>query len=82
MRFGGQILYSRTSTDVEKAAMELRRVLDANRSEAGQVTVGFDIEWKPTFRKGNSVFQILQVDPPTHVIEFSLLQLGIPTFEC
>ncbi|KAH9649583.1 Werner Syndrome-like exonuclease [Citrus sinensis] len=52
MRFGGQILYSRTSTEVEMAAIELRRILEANKSEAGQVVVGFDIEWKPTFRKG------------------------------
>lgn len=56
MRFGGQILYSRTSTEVEMAAIELRRILEANKSEAGQAVVGFDIEWKPTFRKGNSVF--------------------------
>lgn len=56
MRFGGQILYRRTSTEVEMAAIELRRILEANKSEAGQVVVGFDIEWKPTFRKGNSVF--------------------------
>lgn len=81
MRFGGQILYSRTSTDVEKAAMELRRVLDANRSEAGQVTVGFDIEWKPTFRKGvlprkAAVMQICGDSNRCYVMQ--IIHSGIP----
>lgn len=59
MRFGGQILYSRTSVEVEKAAMELLQVLETQKRETGQVVIGFDIEWKPTFKRGNFPFFLL-----------------------
>ncbi|KAK6266079.1 hypothetical protein QUC31_016916 [Theobroma cacao] len=52
LRFGGQILYSRTRSEVEKAAMELLKTLKIKKKETGQVTVGFDIEWKPSFQRG------------------------------
>ncbi|CAI0437694.1 unnamed protein product [Linum tenue] len=52
IKFGGRISYTRTSVEVEKAARELLRSLEAKRGESGHVAVGFDIEWKPTFRKG------------------------------
>ncbi|GLT61001.1 hypothetical protein SLA2020_337370 [Shorea laevis] len=52
LRFGGRILYSRTTKDVEKAATELLQCLKAKKNEAAQVSVGFDIEWKPSFRRG------------------------------
>ncbi|XVE81253.1 hypothetical protein DITRI_Ditri15bG0048700 [Diplodiscus trichospermus] len=51
-RFGGQILYSRTDAEVEKAAMELLKILEIKKKEMGQVTIGFDIEWKPSFQRG------------------------------
>ncbi|CAK7328403.1 unnamed protein product [Dovyalis caffra] len=51
MKFGGQILYSRTAIEVEKAAGELLQSLKAEKGETGPVIVGFDIEWKPTFKK-------------------------------
>lgn len=81
MRFGGQILYSRTSTEVEKAAMELRQILEADKSEAGQVVVGFDIEWKPTFRKGvlprrAAVMQICGDSNRCYVMQ--IIHSGIP----
>lgn len=52
MKFGGQITYSRTAVEVEKAAMEVLKTLEAKKNEMGQNAVGFDIEWKPTFRRG------------------------------
>ncbi|CAN1334269.1 3'-5' exonuclease [Linum perenne] len=52
INFGGRISYSRTSMEVEMAARELLRSLEAKRRESGQVAVGFDIEWKPTFKRG------------------------------
>ncbi|XP_022722592.1 Werner Syndrome-like exonuclease [Durio zibethinus] len=52
LRFGGQILYSRTEAEVEKAAMELLKVLEIQKKEMGQVSIGFDIEWKPSFQRG------------------------------
>ena len=52
LRFGGQILYSYTEAEVEKAAMELLKILEIKKKEMGQVTIGFDIEWKPSFQRG------------------------------
>ncbi|OMO88545.1 hypothetical protein COLO4_20229 [Corchorus olitorius] len=52
LRFGGEILYSRTTDEVEKAAGQLLKILEMKKKEMGQVAVGFDIEWKPTFRRG------------------------------
>ncbi|KAJ6959552.1 Werner Syndrome-like exonuclease [Populus alba x Populus x berolinensis] len=49
MKFGGQILYSRTSIEVEKAARELLQSLEAEKREMDRVIIGFDIEWKPSF---------------------------------
>ena len=52
MKFGGQILYSRTSIEVEKAARELLQSLEAEKREVDRVIIGFDIEWKPSFTTG------------------------------
>lgn len=61
LSFGGQILYSRTSAEVEKAAVELLQFLEVKKKETGQVAIGFDIEWRPSFRRGiiSSLFQLL-----------------------
>lgn len=55
MRFGGRILYSKTASEVDKRAMQLLKVLDTKRDESGRAIVGFDIEWRPSFRKGTFV---------------------------
>lgn len=52
MKFGGQITYSRTAVEVEAAALELLKTVEANNREVGQAAFGFDIEWSPTFKKG------------------------------
>lgn len=52
MRFGGRILYSKTAKDVDRRAMQLLKVLETKRNESGKAIVGFDIEWRPSFRKG------------------------------
>ncbi|KAK8484146.1 hypothetical protein V6N13_100297 [Hibiscus sabdariffa] len=52
LRFGGQILYSRTKAEVENAAMELLETLEFKKQEMGEVSLGLDIEWKPSFEKG------------------------------
>ncbi|KAH7511694.1 hypothetical protein FEM48_Zijuj12G0006000 [Ziziphus jujuba var. spinosa] len=44
MEFGGQITYSRTVVEVEAAAMELLKTVEAKNREVG--------EWRPTFKKG------------------------------
>ncbi|KAE8076340.1 hypothetical protein FH972_014998 [Carpinus fangiana] len=54
LKFRGRIVYSRTATEVEKAAEELLKNLEAEKRESGQVVLGFDIEWRPSFRRGVS----------------------------
>ncbi|KAK0606928.1 hypothetical protein LWI29_006403 [Acer saccharum] len=80
MRFGGQILYSRTSMEVEKAAAELLEILEAKKGETCQVPIGLDIEWKPTFRKGairkTALMQICANANQCHVMH--IIHSGIP----
>ncbi|KAJ4866783.1 Werner Syndrome-like exonuclease [Raphanus sativus] len=52
MRFGGRILYSKTASEVDRRAMQLLKVLDTKRDHSGRAFIGFDIEWRPNFRKG------------------------------
>ncbi|CAN7135718.1 unnamed protein product [Brassica rapa subsp. narinosa] len=52
MRFGGRILYSKTASEVDRRAMQLLKVLDTKRDHSGRAFIGFDIEWRPSFRKG------------------------------
>ncbi|KAJ1704615.1 hypothetical protein LUZ63_004394 [Rhynchospora breviuscula] len=51
LKFGGRIAYCRTASEVEKATMELLNKIKA-RNSTGQVPLGFDVEWKPSFKKG------------------------------
>lgn len=53
MTFGGQILYSRSAVEVDKAAAELLKKIDSLKRLTGQATIGFDIEWRPIFRRGS-----------------------------
>ncbi|MED6138838.1 hypothetical protein PIB30_078237, partial [Stylosanthes scabra] len=52
MKFGGQIMYSRTFADVEKAAEMLLKILEEKKRAMMQIPLGFDIEWKASFRSG------------------------------
>ena len=52
MKFSGRINYSRTANDVNRAAIELLKIVETKNRETGQIALGFDIEWKPTFRRG------------------------------
>lgn len=52
MNFGGHIIYCRTASEVEKATAQLSKIVEAKRKEMEQVVFGFDIEWRPTFKKG------------------------------
>ena len=52
MKFSGQIMYSRTFDDVEKAATKLLKILEEKKREIVQIALGFDIEWRPTFKRG------------------------------
>ncbi|GAA0171281.1 hypothetical protein LIER_25353 [Lithospermum erythrorhizon] len=50
--FKGNITYSRTAREAEKAAEELLTFVQSKKQDDGQVVLGFDIEWKPTFKRG------------------------------
>ncbi|KAK7311448.1 hypothetical protein RJT34_09595 [Clitoria ternatea] len=81
MKFSGQIMYSRTFDDVEKAATRLLKFLDEKKREMSQIAIGFDIEWKPTFTKGVppgkvAVMQICGDTSHCHVLH--LIHSGIP----
>ncbi|CAN4120842.1 unnamed protein product [Withania somnifera] len=52
MTFKGRVIYSRTTKEVEKSAVELFNFVEEKKRKEGHVALGFDIEWKPTFRKG------------------------------
>ncbi|XP_031501972.1 3'-5' exonuclease-like [Nymphaea colorata] len=52
MSFSGRIVYSRTVIDAENAAKELSDIISAKRQGAPEISMGLDIEWRPTFRRG------------------------------
>lgn len=78
MKFSGQISYSRTFDAVEKAATKLLQILQEKTTDMMQTAIGFDIEWKPTFRKGRfsffSFFFNSWLWHTTYLIVFGLLQ--------
>ncbi|XP_021888961.1 Werner Syndrome-like exonuclease [Carica papaya] len=81
LRFVGRILYSRTALEAEKAAAKLLQILQAKKKQRGQVAIGFDIEWRPTFRKGASphkaaVMQLCADSFHCHVMH--IIHSGIP----
>ncbi|KAJ8530766.1 hypothetical protein K7X08_023647 [Anisodus acutangulus] len=52
MTFKGRVIYSRTTKEVEQSAVELFNFVEEKKRKEGHVALGFDIEWKPTFRRG------------------------------
>ncbi|KAJ4956282.1 hypothetical protein NE237_013065 [Protea cynaroides] len=52
MNFGGRIAYCRTVLEVEKATMELFEIIETKKKNMDHVPLGFDIEWRPIFRRG------------------------------
>ncbi|KAJ0092066.1 hypothetical protein Patl1_26076 [Pistacia atlantica] len=72
---------SRTSVEVEKAAVELLQVLEAKKKETGQVAIGFDIEWRPSFRRGvlPGKAAVMQICGDTgHCYVMHIIHSGIP----
>lgn len=71
MKFSGQIMYSRTFDDVEKAVRKIFNFLEDKKREMMQTAIGFDIEWRPTFRRG--LFSFLLFINSIYMIVLSLL---------
>ncbi|KAK9901442.1 hypothetical protein M0R45_002126 [Rubus argutus] len=80
MTFEGQITYSRTAVEVEKAAMEVLKTLEAKKNEMDKNAVGFDIEWKPTFKRGvpPGKVAVLQICVDTSCQVMHIIHSGIP----
>ncbi|THG23141.1 hypothetical protein TEA_005614 [Camellia sinensis var. sinensis] len=81
MTFKGQIVYSRTFGDVEKAAKELLEIVETRKRGVDQVILGFDIEWRPTFRRGVSPGKaaVMQICGDTsHCYVMHIIHSGIP----
>ncbi|KAK6914343.1 3'-5' exonuclease domain [Dillenia turbinata] len=81
MNFGGRIIYSRSNAETQKVAAELLKFVEQKKRETGHVTLGLDIEWKPTFRKGvppgkAAVLQICADNSHCYVIH--IIHSGIP----
>ncbi|GMN62828.1 hypothetical protein TIFTF001_031914 [Ficus carica] len=81
MTFKGRITYSRTEIEVERAAMELLKIIEAKKNEVSLPAIGFDIEWRASFRKGAppgkaAVMQICADTSHCHVMH--IFHSGIP----
>ncbi|MCD9558556.1 hypothetical protein HAX54_015961 [Datura stramonium] len=81
MTFKGRVIYSRTTKEVEKSAVELFNFVEEKKRKEGHVALGFDIEWKPTFRRGvapgkTAVMQICGDKGNCYVLH--IIHSGIP----
>ncbi|XP_024983633.1 Werner Syndrome-like exonuclease [Cynara cardunculus var. scolymus] len=81
MSFKGHIVYSRTFSEVEKAANELLTFVETKNRDGGHAVFGFDIEWRPTFKKGvkqgkAAVLQICAGAARCHVMH--IIHSGFP----
>ncbi|KAI3697073.1 hypothetical protein L6452_29808 [Arctium lappa] len=81
MTFKGHIVYSRTFSEVEKAANELLTFVETKNRDGGRAVFGLDIEWKPSFKKGvkqgkAAVMQICADAARCHVMH--IIHSGFP----
>ncbi|XP_008807960.1 Werner Syndrome-like exonuclease [Phoenix dactylifera] len=81
MVFQGQIIYSRTAPEVELAAKEILDKINSMKDNSDQVSLGFDIEWRPLFKRGEAqrkaaVMQICMDNSRCDVIH--IIHSGIP----
>uniref|UniRef100_A0A1D1YCD6 3'-5' exonuclease n=1 Tax=Anthurium amnicola TaxID=1678845 RepID=A0A1D1YCD6_9ARAE len=82
MSFGGRIVYCRTASEVEKATLELLDIIEAKKENMDKISMGFDLEWRPTFGRGEiprkaAVMQIC-VDT-AHCFVMHIIHSGIPS---
>ncbi|MQL71294.1 hypothetical protein Taro_003626 [Colocasia esculenta] len=82
MSFGGRIVYGRTVSEVEKATRQLLEIIKSKKENLEKISMGFDLEWRPTFRRGEiprkvAVMQIC-VDT-SHCFVLHIIHSGIPS---
>ncbi|KAG6497508.1 Werner Syndrome-like exonuclease [Zingiber officinale] len=80
MLFKGRIIYSRAAAEVEQAAQELSEKIFSMKQHMDHISLGFDIEWKPIFRKGSqrkaAVMQLCLENTTCYVMH--IIHSGIP----
>nr|AFK40115.1 unknown [Lotus japonicus] len=81
MKFSGQITYSRSFDDVQKAVTKLLEFVEEKKRAMMRIAIGFDIEWRPSFVRGVppgkvAVMQICGDTSHCHVLH--LIHSGIP----
>ncbi|KAM0949557.1 putative DNA helicase [Dioscorea sansibarensis] len=79
--FRGHIVYSRTVPEVEESARELLHKIKAMEKNMEPVSLGFDIEWKPAFGRGEaqSKAAVMQICMDfTHCYVMHIIHTGIP----
>ncbi|KAJ3679971.1 hypothetical protein LUZ60_016249 [Juncus effusus] len=83
IKFGGETIYCKTALEAEKASEELFDKINAKKGfNSHQIALGFDIEWKPTFKRGETtrkaaVMQICMDNLTCYVIH--IIHTGIPS---
>ncbi|GAB4844067.1 hypothetical protein Ancab_014031 [Ancistrocladus abbreviatus] len=80
MTFGGEIVYSRSFDEVEDSASQILNLVES-RKQDGQVVLGVDIEWRPTFNRGipPGKAAVLQIcGNMTHCYVMHIIHSGIP----
>ncbi|KGN56711.1 Werner Syndrome-like exonuclease isoform X1 [Cucumis sativus] len=81
LNYGGRIIYSRTVSEVDRASRELAKKINSTRKAMDQITIGFDIEWRPSFKRGvppgkAAVMQLCLENSECHVMH--IIHSGIP----
>jgi len=62
--FGGKIVYCRTPSEVEKAAMDILGKIESIKAP-GPISLGFDLEWRPFPRRGFLLFYLSEFRVPS-----------------
>lgn len=74
-------MYCRTPVEAEHAAMELFDKIKARKQNEDRISLGFDIEWKPTFKPGEAPRKaaLMQLCMDTsHCYVIHIIYSGIP----
>ncbi|VAH24340.1 unnamed protein product [Triticum turgidum subsp. durum] len=78
--FSGKIVYCRTAIEVEKATREIVRKIESMKA-SGQVSLGFDLEWKPFPRRGEPPCKVALMQlcmDKTHCYLMHIIHSGVP----
>ncbi|KAL5214326.1 hypothetical protein ABZP36_003478 [Zizania latifolia] len=78
--FSGKIVYCRTPSEVEKATRDIICKIETMKS-SGQVSLGFDLEWRPFTRRGDPPCKVAVMQlcmEKTHCYVMHIFHSGVP----